>query len=78
MWKTPELEWARCHLCPTCDSLGPHVTWDDEDADQSWLNCIDCGALLGRFTPLGLEPPDDEPWPASEALKGLSLWTRAC
>ena len=75
MWKTLELESDRCHLCPTCDSLGPHLAWHDEDADQSGLDCIDCGTPLGRLTPLGLEP---DCWLDSEALEGdWSLWTRA-
>ena len=34
MWKTLELESARCHLWPTCDSLGPHLAWHDEDKDK--------------------------------------------
>ena len=77
MWKTLELEAARCHLCPTCDSLGPHLAWHNEDADQSGLDCIDCGTPLGRFTPHGLEPSQDERWLDSEALEGWSRWTRA-
>ena len=77
MWKTLDLEAARCHLCPNCDSLGPHLVWHDEDADQSGLDCIDCGMLLGRLTPLGLEPPQDDCWLDSEALEGWSLWTWA-
>ena len=60
MWKTAPWESTseavRCYLCPDCDSLGPHLAWHDEDLDQSGLDCIDCGALLGRFTSLGLEP----------------------
>ncbi len=77
MWKTLDLESARCHLCPTCDSLGPHLAWHDEDADQSGLDCIDCGMPLGRLTPIGLEPPEGDCWLDSEALEGWSLWTRA-
>lgn len=73
MWKTAEMETARCHLCPNCDSLGPHVAWHDEDSDQSWLDCIDCGTLLGRLTPLGLEPLGDERLPSLEPVKGLTF-----
>jgi hypothetical protein len=76
MWKTLELEAARCHLCPTCDSLGPHLPWYDEESEQSGLDCIDCGTPLKRLSPLGLEPLEDDDWLDSEALEGWSLWTR--
>ncbi|ETW92439.1 MAG: hypothetical protein ETSY1_43640 [Candidatus Entotheonella factor] len=56
MWKTRDSESLRCHLCPTCDSLGPHMAWADEETEESWLDCIDCGTLLGRLTPQGLDP----------------------
>jgi hypothetical protein len=49
------------------------VAWRDEDADQSWLDCIDCGAVLAYLTPLGLEPLDDERWSAYETPLGQAL-----
>ena len=54
MWKMTEVEQAKCHLCPACDSLGPHWAWTDEDSGQQWLDCIDCGIRLGSLT--SLEP----------------------
>lgn len=50
MWKTIDSESVKCRLCPTCDSLGPHLAREDEDTEETLLDCIDCG------TPLGLEP----------------------
>lgn len=70
MWKTVDVETSGCYLCPECDSLGPHLAWHDEDADQRGLDCIDCGA------PLGLEPLDDEGWADSGVAEGTALWTR--
>jgi hypothetical protein len=63
MWKTDHGQWPsaseRHQLCPECDSLGPHDAVSDGQSWQAWLDCIDCGARLGRLTPLGLEPPGD-------------------
>ncbi len=56
MWKTAKSEAAKCHLCPSCDSLGPHLSWEDEETYETWLECIDCGMRLGRLTPGGLKP----------------------
>ncbi len=56
MWKIVDSNAAKCYLCPNCDSLGPHLAWDDEETEESWLDCIDCGMSLGRLTPHGLEP----------------------
>lgn len=59
MWKTAHenlpLEPLGCHLCPDCDSLGPHVIITDGLPGDNWLECIDCGAVLGCLTPHGLE-----------------------
>ncbi len=64
MWKTEHESWPsaseRCQLCPNCDSLGPHRAVPDDLAWQAWLECIDCGAQLGRLTRQGLEPSADE------------------
>ena len=78
MWKTTAWDTATCHLCPDCDSLGPHLAWYDEDVDEGWLDCIDCGALLGRLTPRGLEPLGNEKGLDSASLEGFALRTRAC
>jgi hypothetical protein len=68
MWKTDHDQWPsaseRHQLCPECDSLGPHDAVRDGQPGQAWLDCIDCGAPLGRLTPLGLEPPGDPRAPA--------------
>lgn len=59
MWKTAHwespIERARCYLCPDCDSLGPHVLIADDRPGDAWLECIDCGAGLGRLTPQGIQ-----------------------
>jgi hypothetical protein len=63
MWKTDcwslHLASLERHLCPHCDSLGPHCVVTDEQPSRVLLECIDCGALLGRLTPQGVEPLGD-------------------
>ncbi len=49
------LEAARDALCPDCDSLGPHEGLDLEDAGEYAIECIDCGAVLGHWTPAGMQ-----------------------
>jgi hypothetical protein len=74
MWKTscgnsfPEA--LSCHLCPDCDSLGPHVIMADDLPGDAWLECIDCGTVLGGVTPQGI-PTHVEPEPIDweEALR---------
>jgi hypothetical protein len=60
MWKADrwrlDLESLRRHLCPHCDSLGPHRAVSDAYPWDPWLECIDCGTVLGRLTPQGVEP----------------------
>ena len=69
MWKTDrwhfDLESLRLHLCPHCDSLGPHRAMSDEEPSDLWLECIDCGAVLGWLTPQGVAPLDGEWLPES-------------
>ncbi len=55
MWKMIDSESLKCRLCPTCDSLGPHLAMEDEETGETLLNCIDCDTLLGRLMPLELE-----------------------
>ena len=66
MWKTAHgnlpLEPLGCHLCPDCDSLGPHIIMADDRPGDGWLECIDCGAVLGFLTPQDIET-DVEPKP---------------
>jgi hypothetical protein len=61
MWKTERRRWPSLsetqQVCPDCDSLGPHPVVSDDDSWDVWLDCIDCGARLGRLTPEGLESP---------------------
>lgn len=60
MWNTdcwsPHFESLKPHLCPHCDSLGPHRAVTDELPSDAFLECIDCGAVLGWLTPQGIEP----------------------
>ena len=64
MWKTdcwgPLFESTKRYLCPHCDSLGPHRAVTDELPSDAFLECIDCGAVLGRLTPRGIEPMGDD------------------
>jgi len=73
MWKVADWASTQCYLCPQCDSLGPHLIWPDENDDQRRLDCIDCGAVLGYVTPLGLEPLDDACGLAYEMSLGQAL-----
>jgi hypothetical protein len=73
MWKTPRgtsfPEALSCHLCPDCDSLGPHVIMADDLPGDAWLECIDCGAVLGRVMPQGVPAPvEPEPRDGEEEL----------
>ncbi|MDH3601564.1 MAG: hypothetical protein OEU26_18280 [Candidatus Tectomicrobia bacterium] len=74
MWKTPRgnsfPEALSCHLCPDCDSLGPHVIMADDLPGDAWLECIDCGAVLGSVMPQGIPTPvEPEPMDGEEGLR---------
>lgn len=49
------LEVARDTLCPDCDRLGPLTVGNPTDAGDYWIDCMDCGASLGHWTPNGIQ-----------------------
>jgi hypothetical protein len=69
MWKTTLETWTWKQddgvlaLCPQCDAVGPHRI------DAQGVACIDCGEMLGRLSPEGVEPFEEAP----EPVKGPGL-----
>ena len=81
MWKRDESigrsSSVRVHLCPDCDSLGPHWPIFDDPPQALWLECIDCGCSLGRLTSEGVEPATDDRVPMTLSQGGLHPLTEA-
>lgn len=78
MWKTTLTGKSRAGergdlmlvLCPHCDALGPHPLEAQEMGWDAWMACIDCGKMLGRMTPKGFVPFEEE---RPEQVKGHGL-----